>query len=135
MRTKACSQCGTFNSVGAKECKDCGASLGSPKKEFGGVDGRCAWEDFGQRCRNTGTFSDATTGDGPWWCRRHERMRLGRGDPGNVHVETPEERYIRLIGGRSYPPLERGNVLRSVTAQMTAMDAKVPQQVGDDIPP
>lgn len=38
----------------------------------------CAWNDHGALCTHYGTNSDATTGQGPWYCRDHYRKLHGR---------------------------------------------------------
>lgn len=38
----------------------------------------CAFEYRGERCKNPGSTSDGTGGGGPWFCRFHVRVRVGR---------------------------------------------------------
>lgn len=113
MRTKACSHCGTFNAIGAKDCKDCGEPFKvatTPEQQSS----MCAWSETGQRCYEPGTFSESMQGGGPWYCRRHEHMRLGRADPGYKSVETPEQRYERRM--RGYAPVPKEGVRGAVLA-------------------
>lgn len=85
MRNRLCSSCGVTNAATAHECKGCGTRFRSApaadSSKDDGIDRQCAWEDYGQRCELRGVVSDATTGDGPWWCREHNAKRLGRQAP------------------------------------------------------
>ena len=82
MRNRLCSSCGVTNATTARECKGCGTKLRAYSTEDSqqgdGIDRQCRWEDYGIRCNERGTVSDATTGDGPWYCRTHYAQRLGR---------------------------------------------------------
>ena len=82
MRNRLCSSCGVTNAATAHECKGCGAKFraysSADSQQGDGIDRQCPWDDYGIRCNERGTISDATTGDGPWYCRTHNAQRQGR---------------------------------------------------------
>ena len=82
MRSRLCGSCGVTNAATARECKGCGTKFRAHSPEDSqqgdGIDRQCPWEDYGMRCNERGTVSDATTGDGPWYCRTHHAQRFGR---------------------------------------------------------
>lgn len=43
----------------------------------------CCWDDHGYPCGAPGVRTEATTGGGQWFCRRHWHIRMGRPDPGH----------------------------------------------------
>ena len=110
MRNRLCSSCGATNAISARECKGCGTVFRAGRSDDDGdrADGQCAWEDYGIRCSERGSISDATTGDGPWWCRTHNAQRLGRTLAPVLPARSLSGCGLPMVpGARDYPTRSR----------------------------
>ena len=96
------------------ECKRCGyAEAGSASlSNFNYM--RCEWLSDGERCRNAGTISSATTGHGPWYCHAHFRTpemheghRIVEESQAAIDQNARYDAETMVRGSRSLPPLAK----------------------------
>lgn len=104
----ACHDCGTLLSAPYTSCS-CGwrsATAKQPMKQFardGGhaIDKQCAFDEHGTRCASYGSVSNATSGEGPWYCSKHfwELRSLGH-TPSRTAEQAETVRMIRDLISR-----------------------------------
>src|SRR3990167_3807344 len=66
-----CPKCKAVNPSGAKECDGCGVVFADIRSGAVIVNLDCSWNDYGAICGRRGSLSDATNGQGPWYCSEH----------------------------------------------------------------
>lgn len=108
-----CPQCNEVL-VNQRKCEDCGWTAEpvktdrSPYKHGIKIEGRwinrgCAWNDHGSECDKIGVMSQATNGQGPWYCRQHFARLMGwpeqSNEPPRINgfVSTPVVEEMRKL--------------------------------------
>lgn len=94
MSPKQCPSCGGLTEKEGKSCSCGWRAIGAKEAATGASDRQCNGRDNGVRCDADGHLSTNVRG-GPWYCRRHFDIELGRFDD---LVGKPDNRkYVQLI--------------------------------------